>query len=254
MPGEHQRAAALTVSAFFWLRTVSAPCPPPPPSRATRGDSAQAICFGASFRFPRRPSVMWAQTRLLAGNEAALIKDILCRVSCSDDADESMITGFLIDSRLFRPPSPRRFRRPASRCLLAAGQAQHHRGGDRAGIHQPDVGPGGVQPPRRHLLHTSRHPLRHPRAHPRHRRCGWSKTGVKTNAGGSDVDAVFFSAGVVDEVRRPAHLPGGHDPGGRGLLQLPGKPGRPGGVQGAPEGPGTDSQGGGPASPRSPIT
>lgn len=49
---------------------------------------------------------MWAQTRLLAGNEAALIKDILCRVSCSDDADESMITGFLIDSRLFRPPPP----------------------------------------------------------------------------------------------------------------------------------------------------
>lgn len=44
---------------------------------------------------------MWARTRLLAGNEAALIKDIL---SCflllfADDADESMITGFLVDSR-----------------------------------------------------------------------------------------------------------------------------------------------------------
>lgn len=57
-------------------RKCSALCP-----RATRGradgDSAQAIWFNASLWFSQPPSVMWAQTRLLAGNEAALINDIL---------------------------------------------------------------------------------------------------------------------------------------------------------------------------------
>lgn len=78
------------------------------------GDSVQAdwfyasVCrsfFAASLSFSQPPSVTSSQTRLLAGNEAALIKDFLSAVSCfllmfADDEDESMITGFLIDSCL----------------------------------------------------------------------------------------------------------------------------------------------------------
>lgn len=58
-----------------------------------------------------------------------------------------------------------------SAVLVSSGEGEHHRGCDRAGLHQPEDWPRRFQPARCHLLHAPRHPLHHTRAHACHSGC-----------------------------------------------------------------------------------
>lgn len=141
----------------------------------------------------------------------------------------------------------------------STGEGQHHRGCDRTGLDQPEGRRCRLQPPRCHLLHASRHPLCHTCAHSCHGCCKFTwhravfkpalqadlirKCDRRLDVTETDPNCHVFALGVIYEVWHSAHFPGGIDPGGYCLLQLPGQPGWPGGAQRPAEGSGAYSKG-----------
>lgn len=109
---------------------------------------------------------------------ASIYSGELSRWCCWEDskklvrlASECLCT----DGGVFTAPFPeqRLMKHPLTLCLILIppGEGQYHRGSDRAGLHQPEGRRRRFQPPRCHLLHTSRHSLHHTCAHSGHGCC-----------------------------------------------------------------------------------